>query len=309
MNSTPLSGVVPILATPFDEAGELDVPSLDRLVDFQIRAGARGLAVFGMASEAFALSSEERSTILRRTVDGSAGTGLPIVAGIAPTSLASAREQLERCATGGAAVAMVMPPHLVKPSPQQTIDFFGALAEVAASVNVEIMIQDAPLATGVQMDVAALATCAGFDAVTSIKVEAPPTAPKIHRLVSLAEFPAVDVLGGQNAQFLLEELASGAVGTMPACEFTDVLAPIIDRWVSGDKDAARDQFDRILPLVVWGLQPGIAWAVHKEVLVARGIIAHATVRSPASPLTAFSRMLLDQILGRLALAPAEPTPA
>ncbi|WP_459722272.1 hypothetical protein [Actinophytocola sp. KF-1] len=29
------------------------------------------------------------------------------------------------------------------------------------------------------------------------------------------------------------------------------------------------------------MQQGVAWAIHKEVLVRRGVIAHATVRSPA----------------------------
>lgn len=301
MSSMSLRGVVPILATPFDADGALDEASLGRLIDYEVAAGARGLAVFGMASEAFSLSGDERRRILEVAVRGTDGTGLPLIAGIAPTSLQSARDQLASCAAGGASVVMVMPPHFVKPSAAQVVDFFGALSEDAATAGLEIMVQDAPGATGVVMDVDTLAACASFDAVTSVKVEAPPTAPKIHRLSTRAEFGDVEILGGQNAQFLLEELASGAVGTMPACEFTDLLVPIIEDWNAGREDAARDEFTRILPLVVWGLQPGIAWAVHKEVLVARGIIAHSTVRSPASPLAPHSRVLLHQMTERLHL--------
>lgn len=301
MSPISLSGVVPILATPFDEHGALDEASLGRLVDYEVSAGASGLAIFGMASEAFTLSTSERERILALTVARSAGTELPVITGIAPTSLQTARDQLTQCAAGGASVAMVMPPHFVKPSAQQVVDFFGALSDDAAAAGLEIMVQDAPGATGVVLDADTLAQCASFPAVTSVKVEAPPTAPKIHRLSSRAEFANVELLGGQNAQFLLEELASGAVGTMPACEFTDLLVPIIDAWNDGREDEARDEFTRIMPLVVWGLQPGIAWAIHKEVLVARGIIANAHVRSPASPITPFTRLLLQQMTNRLSL--------
>ena len=38
-----LTGVFNIMATPFDEQGAIDVPSLRRLVDFQVEAGADGL--------------------------------------------------------------------------------------------------------------------------------------------------------------------------------------------------------------------------------------------------------------------------
>jgi 4-hydroxy-tetrahydrodipicolinate synthase len=290
-----------VLATPFTAQGGVDAVSLRRLIDFETAAGASALAIFGLASEAFTLSTGERTAILAETVDATRGTDLAVIAGVTPTSLQSARDQLAHAAAGGAHVVMVMPPHLVKPSAQQVVDFFGALSDDAIAAGVEIMVQDAPGATGVQMDVPTLAQCAGFPGVTSIKVEAPPTAPKVRRLAERPELAGVDLLGGQNAQFMLEEFASGAVGTMPACEFTDLLVPIVDDWTAGREDDARDAFDRLLPLIVWGLQPGLGWAVHKEVLVARGIIECAAVRSPAMPLPEFSRGLLERVTVRLPL--------
>ncbi|AIJ25622.1 dihydrodipicolinate synthase family protein [Amycolatopsis methanolica] len=50
MPDTP-TGLIPILATPFTADGELDLPSLRSLVEFQLSCGVEGLAVFGMASE------------------------------------------------------------------------------------------------------------------------------------------------------------------------------------------------------------------------------------------------------------------
>jgi 2-keto-3-deoxy-L-arabinonate dehydratase len=136
-------------------------------------------------------------------------------------------------------------------------------------------------------------------------VEAPPTAPKVGQVVEAVAAAAVDegfaVLGGQNAQFVLEELHRGAIGTMPACEFPDLLRPVLDAWADERRAEARAEFARITPLVLFGLQPGIAWAVHKEVLVRRGLIADATVRSPAAALDAATRASLHTLLDELEL--------
>jgi 2-keto-3-deoxy-L-arabinonate dehydratase len=135
-----------------------------------------------------------------------------------------------------------------------------------------------------------------------VKVETQPTAPKVGEVVTATD-GEFDVLGGQNAFFVLEEYARGAVGTMPACEFTDVLAPILADWRAGRHEAAHEAFNLLLPLVRFGLQPRLAWAVHKEVLVRRGIIDSAVVRDPAVALDPGTRAALDSIL-RLAPLPA-----
>lgn len=290
-------GLVPILATPFQPDGSLNLPSLRRLTEFQLASGVDGVAVFGMASEAFALTAAERSRVLAEVV-AVVGDAVPVVAGVGTTSTVTALEQAHEAEAGGATALMVLPPYLVKPGPGQLVDFYR---DIAASVELEIMVQDAPAATGVQMPTWLIVELSKIERVTSVKVEAQPTAPKIAALAdalgSLDDTAdQLAILGGQNAQFCLDEYARGAVGTMPACEFADLLAPILADWNGGRHSDARAAFARLLPLVLFGLQPGIAWAVHKEVLVTRGIIDHATVRSPAQTLDEASRASLDLIM-------------
>jgi 4-hydroxy-tetrahydrodipicolinate synthase len=282
----PISGLIPILATPFTAAGELDVPSLRRLTEWQLASGADGVAVFGMASEGFALTTAERARILAE-VRRAAGSG-PVVAGVGSTSTATALEQALAAAEGGADALMVLPPYLVKATPGQLTDFYG---EIAARAGIDVMVQDAPGATGVSMPESLIVELSKLDGVTSVKIEAPPTAPKVGAVAARVDGDFA-VFGGQNALFCLEEYARGAVGTMPACEFTDLLAPIL-------KAPAQDAFARLLPLIRFGMQPGIAWAVHKEVLVRRGLIGSAAVRSPAQPLDPGSRAALEEILAVL----------
>ncbi|ASR36336.1 dihydrodipicolinate synthase family protein [Prauserella marina] len=291
-------GLVPILATPFDASGALDLPGLARLTNFQLSSGVHGVATFGMASEGFALTAEERERILSWITDVVSGE-VPVVAGVNGTSTTTAIEQALAAERGGAASLMVLPPFMVKPSAAQLVDFYG---DVASAVSIPVMVQDAPGPTGVTMPPPLIARLCELDGVDSVKVEAPPTAPKTAAVAELVP-GSVAVLGGQNAQFVLEEYARGAVGTMPACEFPDLLRPVLDDWAAGRHSEARAAFARLTPLVLFGLQQGIAWAVHKEVLVRRGIIEHATVRLPAAPLDEGSRAGLHAILDELALPP------
>lgn len=300
-NAAP-TGLIPILATPFTGDGRLDLPSLRSLVAFQLGCGVDGLAVFGMASEGFALTADERAAILREVRDV-AGPELPVVAGINGTSTVLAVEQARQAAAGGADQLMVLPPFLAKPNRQQTIDFY---AEVAACSEASVMIQDAPGATGVAIDPAAVATLAAqAPGITSVKVEAPPTPLKV-AAVTAAVPDSFAVLGGQNAVALIEEYDNGAVGTMPACEFADLLRGVLDDLAAGRRAQAREAFARLLPLIQIGMRPGQAWAVHKEVLRRRGVIASGAVRLPAQELDPLTAKALDEILTELPLGAKVP---
>jgi 2-keto-3-deoxy-L-arabinonate dehydratase len=299
---TALSGLIPILATPFHSDGSLDLPSLARLVEYQFASGAAAVATFGLASEAFALSAEDRALVLGTVADTarSLAPGAPVVAGIAATGICPALEQGRAAVEGGATALMVLPPFLVRPTDDQLAEFFG---ELAASLGVPVMIQDAPALTSVPMSVRLIAEMGKLPGVDYVKVEAAPTAPKVASIASAADGSKLQVFGGQNAQFLLDELERGAVGTMPACEFTDFLAEVLRAWNAGNREEAATLFHLLLPLLVYGLQGGIAWAVHKEVLVRRGIIADARVRAPAHPLDARSIAGLIRLLRPLESQP------
>jgi len=58
-----LKGNVPILATAFTEQGELDLASVERLVHFLLQQGVDGLALFGNASEGYALTQDEKQIV------------------------------------------------------------------------------------------------------------------------------------------------------------------------------------------------------------------------------------------------------
>ena len=93
-SNRPYKGVFPVVPTTFNDAGELDVPSQLRCVDFMIDAGSDGLCILANFSEQFLLSDDEREVLTEAILRHVAGR-VPVIV----TPRISAR----RCAPGAAA--------------------------------------------------------------------------------------------------------------------------------------------------------------------------------------------------------------
>src|SRR5438445_12475080 len=81
-------GVYAIPPTPFDDAGNVDEPSLRRCVDFCVDAGASGIVAPVNASESIALTDAERLRVTDVLVEQAAGR-LPVVVGVSGGSAAA----------------------------------------------------------------------------------------------------------------------------------------------------------------------------------------------------------------------------
>ena len=73
------SGVYIIAATPFTDDGAVDTASLDRLMDFYLRAGVTGVTVLGIMGEAPKLTHQEAVALTRQVVRRV--NGLPVIVG------------------------------------------------------------------------------------------------------------------------------------------------------------------------------------------------------------------------------------
>ena len=94
-----MRGIFNILATPFDECGALDLPSLCNLVEFQIACGVDGLTILGVLGEAAKLSVAEREQVLAEVVTVAAGR-VPIIVGANHPDDATCQQILSRCGAG-----------------------------------------------------------------------------------------------------------------------------------------------------------------------------------------------------------------
>jgi 4-hydroxy-tetrahydrodipicolinate synthase len=293
VSDRPITGTWFVLPTPFGEDGAVDLESQRRLVDAAISWRVDGLTAMGVTSEASHLDREERKDALRAVMEAAAGR-VPVVAGCSAPSAAEVRELVAEAAGAGARGAMVAAPNGSEVSELQA--FYDEIGEA----GLEIVVQDEPGATGVRVPVEVLARCVDAAGSSTVKLEDPPTPPKIARLLDLR--PGLGVFGGLGGAFALAELRHGACGTMTGFAFPEILAAV--RWAleAGDERRAAGIFDRYLPLIAFEAQPGIGLAVRKELLRRRGAIASAATRTGAEvdPVTVKE---LDDVLDRVSIQP------
>ena len=133
-----------------------------------------------------------------------------------------------------------------------------------------------------------------------LKLEDPPTPPKITRVLS-ATGGKMGVFGGLGGAFLFEELRRGAVGTMTGFAYPEVLVAVHRRISAGDTEGARAVFYKWLPLIRYENQAGIGLSVRKHIMAKRGLVSTATVRTPTPAIDKPTTDELEDILGHLDL--------
>jgi len=280
MSERKLEGVYPILLTTFREDGSLDIESQRRLVHHLLDQGAHGLGLFGNASEGYALSSAERRQLLEIVTHEVKGQ-VPLVASSGHTGTQVAVELSQAFEDLGADALMVLPPYYLKTDAAGLLHYYG---EIAESVRIPVMVQDAPQLTGVAMPPPLLARMAReIPGVRYVKVEAAPTSPKFSAVAKEAD-GTLTLFGGLNGNFFLEELARGSRGVMPGSDMIALFVRVWDCWRSGQREEAWDRFTQMLPLIRFELQPGLGVSAMKHNLEAAGVIASAQVRHPAAML-------------------------
>ena len=288
-------GVFPILCTTFDESGQVDYASQARLVHYLLGQGAHGLGLFGNASEGYTLSTEERVALMR-LIRREAGPRVPLIASSGHTGTDAAVALSKEMEELGADALMILPPYYLKTDGDGLMHYFG---EISRAVSIPIMVQDAPLLTQVPLPVPLLARMGReLEQVQLVKVEAPPTAPKTSALHAAAG-ETLTLFGGLNCQFFIEEYQRGARGQMPGSDLTRELVTIWDRLEGNDLAGAWREFERILPLLRFELQPGMGVSAMKHNLVAEGIIASARVRHPTASLDPVSLAELQFLRERI----------
>ena len=290
-----MSGTWYILPTPFAEDGALDHASLRRLVEAAIDWGVDGLAAMGVMAEPTTLTAEERETALRTIFDAAAGRA-PVIVGCSSTSQGQSSLLIARARELGAMAAMVAAPPLLR-----NVDLLPGFFAGLAKAGLPVVIQDEPAATGVLVPVSVLVDCAEASGSNTVKLEDPPTPPKIARL--LERRPGLSVFGGLGGVAALSELRRGACGTMTGFAYPEILRAVRVALTAGQDRAAAILFDRYLPLIQFEAQPVIGLAVRKEVLRRRGAIASNLTRGLVPRLDRATAAELTDVLDRLGMVP------
>lgn len=287
-----LHGVIPILVTPFDATGRIDEESLANLVGFNIAAGVHGLGV-ALGSEIFKLDEAERAQVTACVVSA-AKRRVPIIinTGAAGTDLAITYSKAAEAA--GADALMIIPPSFMPASAEEILDYYIAIDR---AVGLPIILQDipqGPIPPGLALRIAD--ACRN---VTYIKVETLPVTSKVAAMAEQAG-ARLTIFGGAGGSYFIEELRRGAFGTMPFCSQPADFVAVWDAFRAGDEGLARHRFDStIMAINRLAAQGGdIFYAMHKQLLVRRGVIRTAMVRGPTTAIDPITAREIEEVLAQ-----------
>jgi 2-keto-3-deoxy-L-arabinonate dehydratase len=278
---TGLRGCIPILCTPFLDDFSVDFESLERQIDWVIAEGASGVATLALASEGYKLTEAERDEISRVVVTWTAGR-VPVVVSADGGSPEVAIDRATRAQRTGASALMVLPPSFVKPGIASLRDYY---LRVGRSVDVPVIIQDAPQLTGVAMHPALWAELArGVETIRYVKAEGVPQGQTLTQTIEQSG-GLLQVFCGWGGLSMIDALERGAIGSMPAAGFTRYFADIQRLFESGDRPGAEAHFQSELPFVLWAMQ-SLDFSVRstKTELVDCGVFRTRVMREPWDPL-------------------------
>lgn len=301
MSTSEWHGVFPIPVTPFAADGTMDLASLQRQVEFCIVSGARGIVYPGVVSEFFTLTEEERRTATRSVNETVAGR-VPFIVGVAATSSPTAAAHAADAAAVGADGVMAALPY-VKHFFDPDYAFIHNYYQGIADAQLPIVLQNARIGHVVSFE----SLRRLVDDVPSIRYLKQETSPSTHAIsaaLTAVEDRLAGVFAGVGGIHLINELARGACGTMPAPPMVDVIVRSYETHRSGDIELATSWLRSLAPLFTMEQLYNIS--LIKTVLVMRGVITSAVCRVPAPVMDEVDRLQIETSLAYAKVERWEP---
>lgn len=295
---TEIKGICPIVAAPFTDNGEVDYESLDKLVKHLLNGGCHAVTLFGIAGEYYKLSDDEREKMAQVTIKAAKEVGGKTIISVTDHSTEVAVKRAKHFEEMGADCLMLLPPFFLKPGAKYLYEHMSAIAN---AVKIPIMAQYAPEQTGVAIPPETFCKlekeCPNM---IYYKIECKPAGPYVTNLMNLTDGKMKIFVGNAGFQ-LIECMDRGAIGAMPGCSMYDVYLDIYNHYVDGDRTAAIQLHNKLLPMlnhIRQNVEQIISF--EKRILKRRGIIASDYCRKPSYDTDEYFDRLFDEFYKEMA---------
>lgn len=291
-----LGGVLPVISTPFTDDDRIDVPTLNREIDWLLGAGADGVTV-AMVSEILRLDPAERME-LGELVCAAAGEHA-VVLSIGAESTAQAHRLADHASRVGATAMMANPPLATSPDAEALLDHFRRLADAGGSTP--LIIQDASGYVGTPIPLPVLTALLEEYGPTKIQFK-PEAEPLGQRLTALREATGgvARVFEGSGGRALVESHTRGVVGTMPGADLIFALVTLWRALEAGRLDDAFSVQEAVVPLLGFVSSLDSYIALEKHLLRAQGVFVNEHRRGPVDfALDGVTREQVDLLFARL----------
>lgn len=277
-NKHRISGVVPVIPTPFRENEDIDEDALRKLIDFAVDAGVEAACLPAYASEFYKLTDAEKLRVVSIAVEQAAGR-IRIIGQSNHASLKVAMELARANVKAGADVVSFAVPRMFSLPDNSLREYIsGFLAAVPAT---PVLIQDFNPG-GATISVALIKELMDrHPNFHYLKLEEPLCGPKFEAIIKATE-GKIGLLEGWGGLYMMELIPLGIAGVMPGLAIADILQQIFLLRKNGEAQAAFDLFEKVMPQIFFSLQNmELFHYAEKELLVARGILTSSRSRKAA----------------------------
>ena len=239
----PFTGSHTVLATPFTpDGGAVDIPTLRRLVNWQIEQGAHGIIPLGSTGEFLSVTHAERRAIVETAIDAANGR-VPVLIGAADEWTDNAVRYSREAQAAGADGLMIISPYYSSPSHDELFEHFK---RIDAAVTIPIMVYNNPNTANVDLSPPLIARLGALPNVRYVKESSGDISRvrEIHRVSN----NRVSVFAGYHPY---ESLAAGAKGYVSVIgNFLPAeSAAVCDLMDAGKQADALALYNRMIPLL------------------------------------------------------------
>jgi 4-hydroxy-tetrahydrodipicolinate synthase len=294
-----LTGVAPIIPTPFRADEQIDFEALGRCVEFAAGRGLTAVCLPAYASEFYKLSEAERARCVETAIAAAAGRLAIIAQANHPSALLAAETARRYEALGASYISFALPRLFALPE----ADLLAYAKTICNAVKLPVLIQDFnPGGPTVGADFARRLAddCDNF---RYLKLEESLMSGKIRSIIAATE-GRIGVLEGWGGMYMLELMPAGICGLMPGLGVSDLLQRVWSLSRENRPAEALKLFQVVLPQVVFALQSSelFNW-IEKRLLRARGVLTDENIHvrrstwTPDEETLRYGDWLNEQIVG------------
>ena len=243
MKNTIYKGMATAMVTPMTPHG-VDYDALGRFVDFQLEQGINALVAVGTTGESATLSPEERTEVIRFTVERVAGR-VPVIAGTGTNNTSHVLEYTRRACDVGADAVLVVTPYYNKATQGGLQAHFTAVADASPK---PVILYNVPSRTGCNLLPATVAKLAEHPQIVGIKEASGNMSQVVELFAKCGD--KIDVYSGEDA-LTVPMMSMGGTGCISVLSnvVPGMAVEMTDAALAGDFAKAAQLQCRMLPLI------------------------------------------------------------
>ena len=290
-----IKGSIVALVTPMTESGELDLPTLNDLLEWHIQEGTDAIVAVGTTGESPTLSIEENCAVVDPVVKTVKGR-VPVIAGTGANSTQEAIEMTAAAKESGADACLLVTPYYNKPTQKGLIAHHTAIAE---AVDIPQILYNVPGRTACDMLPTTVRELSKVDNIIAIK-EATGDLVRGKEVIDLCKSDSFAIYSGDDPT-AMDLMLMGAEGTISvtANVVPKLFHELCELAMAGERKAAGDinlQLSVLNKCLFLESNPiPVKWALYKMGKISPGI------RLPLTQLDELYHEFIQLTLQRLEL--------